>query len=472
VKKVRKDFRNLFWIAFLFPYLFIALILFFLIAPSIKDLYELKTVEDLYVPLKLVGKLNFNLNNYKFYLITGQIRKAQTCKEHLNNDLQKLFNLLKENPKWIEYCKCGNIFNFENELLTLESKIKKEPYNVFLKINRLSQFLDSYYLNLNSHIENIKLKTFLVSIVFSNSFYRNLTSLAIQNYFYLVSRNPNYFYNLYFYKGKVESAEYFLNLKLQTFSQNLSYPIGNFLPNLEKTIYKNRETLIEDFENYARKYKNFNKKLFDFLENKVHSIIKSEQLKVITATSLAVASLILILWLDYIVTRLPLKFLQNQLEKYKGKIYRDALTDLLNRRAFGLMLYELSKDKKPFSLILFDIDNFKKINDTYGHVFGDKVLKFLSDLVKKHLRKGDLAFRWGGEEFAIIVFDDKNTAYKIAERLRKAVENADVDGVKFTVSFGVGEYKGEPIKEFLNKVDAALYEAKRKGKNRVELAAT
>jgi len=469
-EELRGKEKSLFWLTFLFPYLFIITFLGWLIFSSYGELKELRTIEKLYTPLKLVGDMNRLINTYKVYMLAGITPEANQYKRKFMKDLKDLIETLRKHPRWIEYCKCGNIFGLESSLIQLESEINEKPYEVFLKINELSQFLDNYYLNLNSRIRNIELKTYLVTVIFSNSFYRNLTSLAVQNYFYLKSGNGNYFYNIYFYKGKVQNSEYFFRIKLSSLSDKLKYPTNIFITTLESSFYKTSKKLLEDFKKYSDEYSIFTAQLFDFLYQKIHNAIKVIQLRLLSATALAMAGLILMLWLDYIISKLPLKTLARQLKKYKGRIYRDALTGLLNRRAFGLVLHELAKQKKPFSLILFDIDDFKKINDTYGHMFGDRVLKFLAGLVKQHLRKGDLAFRWGGEEFAIIVFGNRDTAYKIAERLRKAAEASELDGMRFTVSFGVGEYKGEPIKEFLKKVDEALYRAKKKGKNRVEIA--
>ncbi len=114
------------------------------------------------------------------------------------------------------------------------------------------------------------------------------------------------------------------------------------------------------------------------------------------------------------------------------------------------------------------MDNFKQINDTYGHDFGDKVLRHVARILRNGIRKDDIAVRWGGEEFGIFVKAPLEVAEKLAERIRRKLENTPVEGIKITASFGVGEYRGEDPKEFFRKVDEALYRAKRNGKNRVE----
>jgi len=122
---------------------------------------------------------------------------------------------------------------------------------------------------------------------------------------------------------------------------------------------------------------------------------------------------------------------------------------------------------------MYDIDRFKKINDEFGHNSGDIVLKELTKLVKGNIRETDYLFRWGGEEFIIILFQTKlSEAVEVAEKLRKIIENFhfSVEGLnKVTVSFGVTEYKtGQSVDDLVNNADQLLYEAKRAGRNQVK----
>lgn len=121
---------------------------------------------------------------------------------------------------------------------------------------------------------------------------------------------------------------------------------------------------------------------------------------------------------------------------------------------------------------MFDIDNFKSINDTYGHNIGDQVLKITIDTIKNHIRKTDTLGRFGGEEFMIICpgINDEG-ARNIAEKIRKLVKDIKVEGIpEITISVGVAEYfPDESITDFIKKADIALYSAKKKGKNRVEI---
>ncbi len=159
-------------------------------------------------------------------------------------------------------------------------------------------------------------------------------------------------------------------------------------------------------------------------------------------------------------------------EKLKLLSTTEPLTKLYNRRKMNLEIekeYKRSiRYKTKFSLIMFDIDWFKKINDTYGHQAGDVVLKELSNLTKEIVRSTDIVSRWGGEEFLILCTEtDLNTAYNLAQRLREATENYKFSiGAKVTISIGVHEFDGkESIDELLRHVDNKLYKAKHSGRN-------
>lgn len=155
---------------------------------------------------------------------------------------------------------------------------------------------------------------------------------------------------------------------------------------------------------------------------------------------------------------------------------KDNLTGAYNRNKFYEILNrEVSNTKakrKNLSVILYDIDFFKKINDKFGHINGDVVLKELTSIVTKSIRRADYMVRWGGEEFLILMPNtDKEGACIAAEKLRKLIEEYkfSVEGIgKVTCSFGVAKYKyGESITEFIDRADVALYEAKSTGRNKV-----
>ncbi|WP_456484742.1 GGDEF domain-containing protein [Desulfurobacterium sp.] len=165
-------------------------------------------------------------------------------------------------------------------------------------------------------------------------------------------------------------------------------------------------------------------------------------------------------------------FVKKDLEK---NATLDSLTLLYNRNYFGSQLqryiWKSRKDNLPISVIMIDVDFFKKINDTYGHTKGDEVLARIAQIIRKQIRDSDLAFRYGGEEFLVVLPGiSLNKARKIAERIREAVKNADF-GIRrqVTVSCGVTEYRaGDTLRDFIERADKALYRAKALGRDRCE----
>jgi diguanylate cyclase (GGDEF)-like protein len=159
---------------------------------------------------------------------------------------------------------------------------------------------------------------------------------------------------------------------------------------------------------------------------------------------------------------------------------RDSLTGLLNHTAIkdqldGEVAWAI-REKKTLSFAMIDIDHFKKVNDTYGHSVGDRVIKSLSRLLKQRLRTSDLIGRYGGEEFAVVlVDDDKTTAMKVLDIIREDFSQLRhlANGKEFTVTFscGIADVSQFPDASKLNDAaDKALYKAKHAGRNRVMLA--
>jgi diguanylate cyclase (GGDEF)-like protein len=152
----------------------------------------------------------------------------------------------------------------------------------------------------------------------------------------------------------------------------------------------------------------------------------------------------------------------------------DELTGLPNRRAgeqaVAREVARAHRSAQPLSFALFDVDHFKRVNDTFGHAAGDRVLKEVATLIAEDLRGGDIAVRWGGEEFLAILGDIGILgARAFAERVRGAVERMDLTSMGVvTISAGISEYqRDEPPEVALERADARLYEAKSQGRNRV-----
>lgn len=163
-------------------------------------------------------------------------------------------------------------------------------------------------------------------------------------------------------------------------------------------------------------------------------------------------------------------------EELEQQATRDHLTGAHNRRAFDTAMRkairQAERSDNTFSLLLFDIDRFKSVNDQHGHETGDVILKRLATLVSQTLRSTDLLARWGGEEFAVLLQDTSASgASTFAERLRQQVAETRLHGLAVTISLGIAEYhRGESPDEMLARADGALYRAKRAGRNRVGVA--
>lgn len=154
----------------------------------------------------------------------------------------------------------------------------------------------------------------------------------------------------------------------------------------------------------------------------------------------------------------------------------DTLTGAYNRRRFE-EYFKASVDIKEkydstFSIIMFDIDNFKQINDTFGHNEGDHILRGISTTVKFALRETDKLFRWGGDEFIVLLPSTAlKDALKVAEKIRSTVEHTELSSrnAKITISLGVGEYSnGDSVYQYVSRVDNAMLRAKNTGRNKAE----
>lgn len=168
--------------------------------------------------------------------------------------------------------------------------------------------------------------------------------------------------------------------------------------------------------------------------------------------------------------------LKSKLEQSREEAFHDSLTGLLNRRAFDQEIHHQLSVQASFALIILDIDRFKNINDGFGHVFGDQVLKAIARRVKDSCKSGERAFRIGGEEIAILL-TGRNLliARQFAESLRRAIEKISVMDRKsgqhlntITASFGVTEYvANDSYENIMRRADEQLYRAKELGRNRV-----
>lgn len=187
-------------------------------------------------------------------------------------------------------------------------------------------------------------------------------------------------------------------------------------------------------------------------------------------------------WIDFIkeegdrISKMNEELL-SKANKLEEKASFDFLTKLYNRRKFNSFLeYEISKanryKEQHLSLMLVDIDYFKNVNDTYGHLVGDNILQEVSKILTICSRDTDIVARWGGEEFVLMLPQTNiEQAYLVAQKLRATIEKHKFDDVKhITCSIGISQFhKNEDKDTLFKRVDEALYKAKRSGRNRVEI---
>ncbi len=168
--------------------------------------------------------------------------------------------------------------------------------------------------------------------------------------------------------------------------------------------------------------------------------------------------------------------LKHQLAEVQKDALFDGLSSLYNRRAFDADLVSLVEANQAMSLVMLDIDHFKEFNDSYGHLFGDNVLKSIARRLQQSCRDGACAYRFGGEEFALILPNKSlRIARQYADTLRRMIEKLRVKDKRtgsqvhsITASFGVAEFQpGDTADSLVNKADKQLYDAKQLGRNRV-----
>ncbi|HEY7884528.1 MAG TPA: GGDEF domain-containing protein, partial [Cellvibrionaceae bacterium] len=167
------------------------------------------------------------------------------------------------------------------------------------------------------------------------------------------------------------------------------------------------------------------------------------------------------------------QFLNLESRRYKDMAKTDDLTGLPNRVGIRDILHKGLMDWRshgtPFSFVIIDLDNFKQINDTYGHDIGDRILKEAAQLMLNRVRRTDALARWGGEEFVLVCPDTTlNQALQVAENLRAELEQSlSYDSVSITASFGVAAMTEPDLDKLFKQADSALYKAKELGRNRV-----
>jgi diguanylate cyclase len=231
---------------------------------------------------------------------------------------------------------------------------------------------------------------------------------------------------------------------------------------------------------------NQSSKLLDRFSQKLTVPMNMEDIRevvseVVTQTNLMAHNGVLLRDMLY-ETKREIENLRDQLEKSRQEATTDALTGLLNRRAFDSEMLRATEDAnlahEYLSLLIIDIDHFKRVNDSHGHLVGDKVIRFIATQLSNNVKGRDIVARIGGEEFAVLLPSTQlENARLLAESIRARIEKSQLKRLDtsqsigtITISIGVTSYKqGEPITDFFHRADKALYRSKNDGRNKVSL---
>jgi len=401
---------------------------------------------------------------YKTLFSDRYIKHFFESQEQIQNLIKKqiLFiqriNLLneKDDPEFEEHIK--KVVNIHhNNNIPFELFINSLEYLKELFIKHLAHKdseLKVYISNLFDNIEKISSKHYATILLEEEkevimSYQKMYKKFLEKNQFNIITFHLSWLLTLTNKFLKEEPVEIYIDEKTCFFNKinnNQEYLQDYIIGQLHKKIHESAGFLHylffekKDYRNFIHAYSNLCKEVYNFTIALVNKLLLEEQTK--------------------------------------SRI--DPLTKLYNRRNLEKIVnYQLKTARilnLKIALLMLDIDNFKQINDKYGHIVGDKVLQEIANIIRKNIRKTDYAFRYGGEEFLVILpAVDKKTAYKIAEKIRTDIEKKqfkiDSENLKITVSIGVAILDKETLKKdlktIIEKVDKALYTAKNNGKNQV-----
>ena len=320
------------------------------------------------------------------------------------------------------------------QLIIIIRAILKLLFSNFKTFLRFESYLFSDFENLNEKINSIQ------TIEDLESFKKDLTDF-FETY--------SYFFEINIIEERKEIKDLIIGI------ERLTHELSN-----EIRLFKDK---LKEFEANLEKIKDLKdvNKIIGIIQNEIKSVIK---------------------FLDFFNEEInnlkeKIKKITEKVSKFDKKIFNlqkkafiDELTKVYNRRGLEIKLRHYLNDfvfgKDNFALIFFDIDNFKEINDTYGHVVGDLILKKIAEIMKKSVRAEDLIARYGGDEFIVAVFQvEKSIAYGIAKRIIGRIIHGKFkyDDKEIKVKISGGMYyveKQEPLEEIIKKADKAMYEAK------------
>lgn len=458
---------------------------------------------------------NLYLNYARFVEVLIKLKDYEQAKQIIN---QKLISNTDDNVKFEGYYYLANIYYINDDLknsLKYIDQAKKIKYN---------QNLEILEYKVKEKMKN-ELKDFILKIIFLLLILIFVSALSVLIYLYNSQRelilmqrqidkaaeeadNLEYLCSLLIGNlSKLIPNTEFISFLLYNSTSNVLYTISNYgnVPEELKKIqilvnYDSREiierklitTELIPIKSLSVRLQNMFNEIFPSL---LERILKEGVNYIIPIIDKKILKGIILMKFPYSLNFLKLIEINQKIGVIVPRIVNhidsfifhessivDETTMLYNRKYFeNTIVNELKRSERysqPLSLIVCDLDNFKKINDTFGHLTGDKVLRETAKIIKNNIRDGiDVAARWGGEEFVIVLpFTDVDGAYKIAERIRANISSHKYPGLPenyiITASFGLATYPihAKTKNDLFKKADEAAYISKKNGKNRVTIA--
>ena len=366
--------------------------------------------------------------NYKITSFSEGVEKYLGTKPEINEDIIEYLPELVGYEERVENVFCNKEFHY-----ILETIHK-----------------NNYYINL--HLEHYDTHTALILL-------HNTTEITLSKLKLLQYSNDNAL--LYSTIQKILDSQN--NLLFVAHDNTIEYANKRFLEYFSvKNINDIRERKVYDFALASLSVNNF-EELYEYAKDKEQTVTIGNDTFLIKATLLEKTY--------KLFTLSNITDIKNANESLKKKINLDPLTGIYRKQFFDTKLKEELKENNDFTLVIVDIDNFKKVNDTFGHLVGDKVLKEFTSLIQDNLRQGDIFSRWGGEEFLILIkCYTKDTIIKKIEHIRKLIEEHQFDSIgHLTCSFGlaISHNSADTLDTLFIRADKALYKAKKLGKNKV-----
>ena len=337
--------------------------------------------------------------------------------------------------------------------------------------------------------EKLKIKTYLtISIIVAGAMhvlfgiyfaYIGIYAMAVLNVFDVVVYIITFFVNK---AGKTRLASFMLMIKIMFFSLSATFLLGTsvnshwfiLIAALPAVLYldftKTQKACIVIATPMLINFQMF----FQFLHPPLFDMYNNVFLQFLFI-NIIVFSIIFVVGLNFFITQRVAAMQSKEIADFKHMSNIDPLTELNNRRYAGQFFEKLDEDSQnmPYLFCLMDIDNFKSINDTYGHNIGDVVLAAVADILRQNTRQSDLVCRWGGEEFLVVFLKcDEKIGRKLLEKIRKAVEDeiikTESGEISITITCGASVLTdSNDIEAVLEICDKNLYEGKRSGKNKV-----